>query len=309
VGKSNWSLPFAGSLPPVLTLPPDFLVNPLESLINHGYFVITLNERMAETVESLYAQIALYFSDEIPSSSDNEETASNYQVPSGYSLSRKKQKQFYVVRQGNFVPESLSWSLVAFKELGTIARGIAMVILTSLGCDSEMAAALLTNSLSKAESHRHVPFTSCIELFQYNYSELAGFHCEAHTDASVLTIIPKGLGLSGLEVKNPKTGVWRNVESGLQPNQCIVLAGDMLHRLTNNIIAPTQHRVNISQESPITDKRYSCPFELMLDPNMIIDCSRLFPKMEIVPHCSTIESSMSCMSEFSYDRISVNKTT
>lgn len=129
--------------------------------------------------------------------------------------------------------------------------------------------------------------------------------CEDHTDASVLTIIPKSVGCQGLEIKNPITGEWQKVEADLAENQCIVFPGDMMRRISNNLVQPTHHRVAINGRK----ERLSCPFELMLCPSAVVDVKKLFPNQKIAPDCCDVETSMSCMSILSQGRVSVNKTS
>eukprot|EP00435_Cladocopium_sp_Y103_P059544 s653_g21.t1 len=53
----------------------------------------------------------------------------------------------------------------------------------------------------------------------------------AHTDSSLITVAPCS-SAPGLEVKDLQTGEWFNVEEALQPEECLVFAGDPLVRAT-----------------------------------------------------------------------------
>lgn len=76
----------------------------------------------------------------------------------------------------------------------------------------------------------------------------------AHEDINLLTILVAARG-AGLELLD-RDGAWLPVLSG--PNALIVDSGDMMARLTNNVIPATTHRVVNSAES--SRSRYSMPF-------------------------------------------------
>lgn len=76
----------------------------------------------------------------------------------------------------------------------------------------------------------------------------------AHEDINLLTILVAARG-AGLELLD-RDGTWLPVRS--EPNALIVDSGDMMARLTNNVIPATTHRVVNSAES--NRSRYSMPF-------------------------------------------------
>lgn len=76
----------------------------------------------------------------------------------------------------------------------------------------------------------------------------------AHEDINLLTILVAARG-AGLELLD-RDGKWLPVLS--EPNALIVDSGDMMARLTNNVIPATTHRVVNSAES--NRSRYSMPF-------------------------------------------------
>ena len=135
--------------------------------------------------------------------------------------------------------------------------------------------------------------------------------CGDHRDVALFTIIPKCRGPSGLEVYDWEGG-WTNVEEQIEDGECIVLAGELLHRLTAGKICPTSHRVIIevtsgeSSESGEGD-RYSSPCELLLNPLYKIDCQKLFPNEKISENFKCIETSQDYISQTSQKLVSVNK--
>lgn len=76
----------------------------------------------------------------------------------------------------------------------------------------------------------------------------------AHEDINLLTILVAARG-AGLELLD-RDGAWLPVRS--RPNALIVDSGDMMARLTNNVIPATTHRV-VNSADP-NQSRYSMPF-------------------------------------------------
>jgi isopenicillin N synthase-like dioxygenase len=88
----------------------------------------------------------------------------------------------------------------------------------------------------------------------------------AHEDINLITILVSATS-SGLQLKD-RDGTWLPVES--ESNSLVVDAGDMLARLTNNVIPSTTHRV-VNPEGPNT-ARYSMPFFIHPNPDAMLTC-------------------------------------
>lgn len=88
----------------------------------------------------------------------------------------------------------------------------------------------------------------------------------AHEDINLITILVSATA-SGLQLKD-RDGSWLPVES--DPNSLIVDAGDMLSRLTNEVIPSTTHRV-VNPEGANT-ARYSMPFFMHPNPDAMLTC-------------------------------------
>ncbi len=88
----------------------------------------------------------------------------------------------------------------------------------------------------------------------------------AHEDINFITILVSATA-SGLQLKD-HDGTWLDIES--DPNSLIVDAGDMLARLTNDVIPSTTHRV----VNPVDSKtsRYSMPFFIHPNPDAMLSC-------------------------------------
>lgn len=89
----------------------------------------------------------------------------------------------------------------------------------------------------------------------------------AHEDINFITLLPAATQ-SGLQLKD-RDGSWLDIESDF--GALIVDAGDMLARLTNDVIPSTTHRVI----NPIGGKnvsRYSMPFFMHPNPEALLSC-------------------------------------
>jgi isopenicillin N synthase-like dioxygenase len=88
----------------------------------------------------------------------------------------------------------------------------------------------------------------------------------AHEDINLITILPAATQ-AGLQLKD-RDGQWLDVIAA--PGTLIVDAGDMLARITNEVIPSTTHRV-INPSGPNVS-RYSMPFFMHPQPEAILSC-------------------------------------
>ncbi len=88
-----------------------------------------------------------------------------------------------------------------------------------------------------------------------------------HEDINFITILPAATA-SGLQLKD-RDGSWLDILS--EPDTLIVDSGDMLARLTNDVIPSTTHQVVNSQEAK-NKARYSMPFFMHPNPNAMLSC-------------------------------------
>jgi len=89
----------------------------------------------------------------------------------------------------------------------------------------------------------------------------------AHEDINFITILPAAT-TSGLQLKD-RDGAWLDIESDY--GTLIVDAGDMLSRITNDVIPSTTHRVINPQDGKNTS-RYSMPFFMHPHPESLLSC-------------------------------------
>ena len=96
--------------------------------------------------------------------------------------------------------------------------------------------------------------------------DAGGVRSAAHEDINLITLLlaPQGPGLELLD----RDGRWLSVET--RRNELIVDSGDMLARMTNDVIPATTHRVvNPSVENV---SRYSMPFFMHPDADVVLSC-------------------------------------
>ena len=89
----------------------------------------------------------------------------------------------------------------------------------------------------------------------------------AHEDINFITILPAAT-TSGLQLKD-RDGTWLDIESDY--GTLIVDAGDMLARITNDVIPSTTHRV-INPQDGKNSSRYSMPFFMHPHPESVLSC-------------------------------------
>ncbi len=89
----------------------------------------------------------------------------------------------------------------------------------------------------------------------------------AHEDINFITLLPAATA-SGLQLKD-RDGSWLDVEG--EPGSLIVDVGDMLARLTNDVLPSTTHRVVNTPEGK-TSSRFSMPFFMHPQSDVSLAC-------------------------------------
>ena len=89
----------------------------------------------------------------------------------------------------------------------------------------------------------------------------------AHEDINFITLLV-GASAAGLEVKSRK-GEW--VPFTAESDTIVVNIGDMLQRLTNHVYPSTTHRVTNPPGEQARKPRYSVPFFLHPNPDVVLD--------------------------------------
>jgi len=88
----------------------------------------------------------------------------------------------------------------------------------------------------------------------------------AHGDINLITIL-MGATASGLQLLD-RDDTWLDIET--KPGQLVVDSGDMMSRITNEVVPATIHQVINPDES--STARYSMPFFVHPNPDAILEC-------------------------------------
>jgi isopenicillin N synthase-like dioxygenase len=96
----------------------------------------------------------------------------------------------------------------------------------------------------------------------------SSIRAEQHEDINLITLLA-GASAEGLQVKD-KDGNWVSVNA--PEGHLVINVGDMLQRLTNNVLRSTTHRVVNPPREMWHTSRYSIPFFLHPRSNMNLTC-------------------------------------
>ena len=96
----------------------------------------------------------------------------------------------------------------------------------------------------------------------------SAIRAEQHEDINLITLLV-GASADGLEVMD-NNGKWVAVKTA--PEEIVVNVGDMLQRLTNNVLCSTTHRVVNPPKEKWHTPRYSIPFFLHPKSEMDLTC-------------------------------------
>lgn len=149
--------------------------------------------------------------------------------------------------------------------------------LTNLYNSLDMTSNILLNALGKALDVPESYFKDMINLgnsilrpIYYppvpNDRPVGAVRAAAHEDVNLITIL-MGATASGLELLD-RDGTWLPVET--KEGQLVVDSGDMMSRITNDIIPATTHRV-VNPED-LSTPRYSMPFFVHPNPEADLSC-------------------------------------
>ncbi|MCS6947922.1 MAG: hypothetical protein NZM12_09925, partial [Steroidobacteraceae bacterium] len=94
----------------------------------------------------------------------------------------------------------------------------------------------------------------------------------AHEDINLITLL-LGSAEPGLQIKT-RSGAWLDVNPA--PGMLVINVGDMLQRLTNDLLRSTTHRVLNPPPERAAIARYSMPFFLHFNPDF---------RIETLPQC------------------------
>jgi len=119
-----------------------------------------------------------------------------------------------------------------------------------------------------AHIHQGNSILRCIHYPPITHEPKSAIRAEQHEDINLITLLV-GASADGLQILN-KQGDWVGVTS--LPQQIVVNVGDMLQRLTNNMLKSTTHRVVNPPREFWNTSRFSMPFFLHPRSEMSLAC-------------------------------------
>ena len=168
-------------------------------------------------------------------------------------------EQFYFE---NVWPTEIKEFKSVFSQIYQALDETGKILLETLAAPLDVPAGFLSSMVSDGNS--------ILRLLHYPPipagSDPRSIRAAAHEDINFITILVSATS-SGLQLKD-RDGAWLDVVS--DPNSLIVDAGDMLARLTNDVIPSTTHRVVNPVDS--NTSRYSMPFFMHPNPDALLSC-------------------------------------
>ncbi|MBL4661491.1 MAG: isopenicillin N synthase family oxygenase [Alcanivoracaceae bacterium] len=144
------------------------------------------------------------------------------------------------------VPNFKQVGLAVFKQLDQVATSLFHSLAQSLNVPESYFEEMTHEGNSILRTIHYPPLKE--------FTEQDSIRAGAHEDINLITLLV-GATDGGLELLD-RDGKWLSVPS--LPNQIVVDSGDMLSRITNEVIPATTHRV--INPDHCTSERYSMPF-------------------------------------------------
>ena len=258
-----------------------FIDNLYEGLIDYGFIILDDHPLKMKQIDDSYQQVMNFFS--LP-----EDIKKGYQSLNGgqrgytpYLEEHAKNslypdlKEFWHV--GRELPKGHRFENIYNPNLWPSEIPLFKKILLDLFGTMDQMSHTLLEALGQALDLAPGTFDRMIEggnsiLRAIHYPPVEGagtkgsIRAAEHEDINLITMLV-GATDSGLQLKD-RDGTWLSVNS--QSDQIVVDSGDMLSRLTNDIIPATTHRV----VNPDNDKspRFSMPFFVHPNPDAILKC-------------------------------------
>lgn len=157
------------------------------------------------------------------------------------------------------LPQFNPAAMQAYKTLEKAGGELLEAIALYLGLDEKYFEDKIENGNSILRAIHYPPITS---------EPKDAVRAAAHEDINLITLL-MGASAEGLEVKT-KTGDWLAVDAG--EDAVVVNVGDMLQRLTNNVLRSTTHRVVNPPKEKWGTSRFSIPFFLHPVSEMDLTC-------------------------------------
>ncbi|OYU95914.1 MAG: flavonol synthase [Bacteroidetes bacterium B1(2017)] len=159
----------------------------------------------------------------------------------------------------NELPEFNEFGLKAYKQLEETGKYMLRAIALFLGLEETYFDEKIHHGNSILRPIHYPPITS---------EPKSAVRAAEHEDINLITLL-MGASAEGLQVLT-KQNEWVGITA--LPDQLVVNVGDMLQRLTNNVLKSTTHRVVNPPKEKWNTSRYSIPFFLHPRSEMRLDC-------------------------------------
>ncbi|HBF08223.1 MAG TPA: isopenicillin N synthase family oxygenase [Gammaproteobacteria bacterium] len=169
---------------------------------------------------------------------------------------------FKAMYPNNLWPEEVSAFQASMQALYSALDETAAMLLDAIGEGLGLEAAFFQDMIKDGNSILrliHYPPTQDEDTTQ-------ALRAAPHADINLITLLV-GATDSGLELLD-KDGHWLPVQSA--PGQIVVDTGDMMSRITNNVLPSTIHRVVNPDDSG--KERFSMPYFVHPHPNALLEC-------------------------------------
>jgi isopenicillin N synthase-like dioxygenase len=162
----------------------------------------------------------------------------------------------------NLWPKEVAEFKKVFTELYSAMDITSKILLDAIGRALDVRPTFFSEMVSQGNS--------ILRLIHYpptkNQDTEKSIRAAAHEDINLITLLV-GATDSGLELKD-RDGTWLSVNS--KPGQIVVDSGDMLSRITNELIPATTHRVVNPKDNK--SARYSMPFFTHPNSDAVLEC-------------------------------------
>jgi hypothetical protein len=312
----------------------------ITALMERGYCFIEFPEDLQQTLQQCLNEMEEFFTSSCAVKQKLTESSVGISNQLGYKSNELYHKEFFQLRRCPlFAPAS--WSSNShcqlphtmdqlYRELGKVARILIRVILRQYGASSTYIESLF-EALEDHESFGYNVSRSNLTAFYYHpctdmthnldpqvsdeaiansatsaKTAEATVYIPAHSDLSMVTIIPRAEAECGLHVFDWKYQTWFDVDQDCPKHLGLVFVGESISQLMGHRLIPCMHEVSRLGTKP----RYSLPFQYctankaMLDVNELrLLRDELIEKGEMIP--PAIQASR-FMDELSNRRVSSN---
>jgi isopenicillin N synthase-like dioxygenase len=260
----------------------EFVSKLYNGIKDYGFIILTDHTITQDIIDKGYAAVKDFFN--LPEEEKNKMISEGNAGQRGYTPFGKEHakdnphmdlKEFYHV--GREVSEDHKFAKYYPKNLFPEAITNFKEATLNLYNELDNTSKILLEALGKALD---VPSNYFADMIDTGNSVLRAIHypavgeappegsirAAAHGDINLITIL-MGATAGGLQLLD-RDGTWLDVES--KEGQLVVDAGDMMSRITNEVIPATIHRVVNPKDA--TSERFSMPFFVHPHPEAVLEC-------------------------------------